>query len=37
MLADGQQLTAALNYAPLPASVITREQKALTSIQVGGA
>ena len=36
MLADGQQLTAPLNYAPLPASVIALEQKALTTIQIGG-
>ena len=37
MLTDGQQLTAPLNYAPLPASVVAQEQKALAVIQVGGA
>src|SRR5881296_2579637 len=36
MLADGQQLTAPLNYAPLPASVIALEQKALATIRTGG-
>src|SRR5439155_1278154 len=32
MLADGQQLAAPLNYAPLPASVVALEQKALAAI-----
>jgi len=36
MLADGQQLAAPLNYAPLPASVIALEHKALATIQAGG-
>src|SRR2546427_2541415 len=36
MLADGQPLTAPLNYAPLPASVIALEQKVLATIQIGG-
>jgi phosphate transport system substrate-binding protein len=36
MLTDGQQLTAPLNYAPLPEPVVAREQKALGAIQVGG-
>src|SRR5881397_3063232 len=36
MLADGQQLTAPLNYAPLPASVVALEQKALATIRTGG-
>jgi len=36
MLVEGQPLTAPLNYAPLPASVIALEQKALTTIQIGG-
>ncbi len=37
MLADGQQFTAPLNYAPLPASVVTLERQALDKIQAGGA
>ena len=36
MLADGQQLAAPLNYAPLPASVVALEHKALATIQAGG-
>ena len=36
MLGDGQQLAAPLNYAPLPASVVALEQRALDRIQVGG-
>ncbi len=37
MLADGQQLAAPLNYAPLPPTVIALEQKALSRIQVSPA
>jgi phosphate transport system substrate-binding protein len=37
MLSDGQPLAAPLNYAPLPASVVALEQKALGKIQAGGA
>ncbi len=37
MLADGQQLAAPLNYAPLPPAVIALEQRALGKIQVAGA
>ncbi len=37
MLADGQQFTSPLNYAPLPASVVALEHKALDKIQSGGA
>jgi phosphate transport system substrate-binding protein len=37
MLADGQQVAAPLNYAPLPPSVIALEQQALGKIQVAGA
>jgi len=33
MLADGQKLTGALAYAPLPQEVVTREQKAVATIQ----
>jgi phosphate transport system substrate-binding protein len=36
MLTDGQAMTAPLNYAPLPASVVALEQKALAKIEVGG-
>ncbi len=35
MLTEGQQLSAALNYAPLPSAVIALEQQALPKIQVG--
>jgi len=34
MLADGQNLAAPLNYAPLPAAVVALEQKALGKIQI---
>jgi len=34
MLADGQQLAAPLNYAPLPAAVVALEQRALGKIQI---
>jgi phosphate transport system substrate-binding protein len=33
MLADGQKMTAALDYAPLPKAVITKELKAIDKIQ----
>ena len=33
MLADGQKLTAALEYAPLPKAVIEKEKKAIDKIQ----
>lgn len=33
MLADGQKMTGALSYAPLPASVVAKEQKAIAKIQ----
>ena len=36
MLNDGQRFTAPLNYAPLPPSVVTLEQRALGTIQAGG-
>jgi len=36
MLTEGQQLAMPLNYAPLPASVVALEQRALAKIQVGG-
>ncbi len=36
MLTDGQPLAPPLNYAPLPASVVSLEQKALAKIEVGG-
>ena len=36
MLSDGQPLAAPLNYAPLPASVVALEHKALAKIHVGG-
>ena len=36
MLVDGQRLAPPLNYAPLPATVVALEQKALGKIQVGG-
>ena len=36
MLSDGQPLAAPLNYAPLPASVVALEQKALGNIRAGG-
>jgi phosphate transport system substrate-binding protein len=35
MLADGQKYAKDLGYAPLPASVIAQEQKALSKITVG--
>jgi phosphate transport system substrate-binding protein len=37
MLVDGQKYTKDLGYAPLPASVVAQEQKALSKIAVGGA
>lgn len=33
MLDDGQKLTAALSYAPLPASVVAKEKTAISKIQ----
>jgi phosphate transport system substrate-binding protein len=33
MLTDGQKMTSALEYAPLPASVVAKEQKAIAKIQ----
>jgi len=33
MLTDGQNLTSALAYAPLPKQVVAREQKAVAKIQ----
>jgi len=33
MLADGQKMTAALSYAPLPAPVVAKELKAIDKIQ----
>jgi phosphate transport system substrate-binding protein len=33
MLTDGQKIASALSYAPLPASVIAQEQKAIAKIQ----
>jgi phosphate transport system substrate-binding protein len=36
MLNDGQRFTTPLNYAPLPASVVALEQKALGAILAGG-
>jgi phosphate transport system substrate-binding protein len=36
MLGDGQALAAPLNYAPLPATVVELERKALGGISVGG-
>jgi len=33
MLTDGQKMTAALEYAPLPKSVVTKELKAIDKIQ----
>ncbi len=36
MLVDGQKVAPELGYAPLPAPVVSREQQALGSIQIGG-
>jgi phosphate transport system substrate-binding protein len=33
MLTDGQNLTSALSFAPLPKEVVAKEQKAISSIQ----
>jgi hypothetical protein len=33
MLADGQKMTEALAYAPLPKAVVAKEQKAIAKIQ----
>ena len=33
MLTDGQSMTSALAYAPLPKEVVAREQKAVATIQ----
>jgi phosphate transport system substrate-binding protein len=33
MLTDGQKMTAALSYAPLPQAVVAREMKAVAKIQ----
>ena len=33
MLADGQKMTAALSYAPLPKAVVAKELKAIDKIQ----
>ena len=33
MLTDGQKMTEALAYAPLPKEVVAKEQQALTKIQ----
>ena len=33
MLTDGQKMTSALSYAPLPKEVVTKEMKAITNIQ----
>jgi phosphate transport system substrate-binding protein len=35
MLADGQKMTEALSYAPLPASLVAEELKTVEQIQVG--
>ena len=33
MLTDGQKEVAALDYAPLPAAVVAKEQKQLSMVQ----
>jgi len=33
MLGPGQKMTAGLNYAPLPAPVVTKEEKAIAKIK----